>query len=52
MTEYNQTIAILNSLQNFLDNTETPSKALDDLYIDVVRSIKAINHEMENPEND
>ena len=52
MTEYQQTIVILKSLQNFLDNTETPSQALDNLYINVVESIKAINHELENPEND
>lgn len=52
MTEYQQTLVILNSLQNFLDNTETPSQALDNLYLDVVKSIQAINHEMENPDND
>jgi len=50
--EYENTLQLLDGLQSFLDTTETPSEALDNLYTHIINTRRAINHEMENTEND
>jgi hypothetical protein len=45
MTEYEKTLQLLEELQSYLDNTETPSEALDNLYTEIVKAKKDINHE-------
>jgi hypothetical protein len=52
MTEYNRTLVLLEELQTYLDSTETPSEALDNLYTHIINTRRAIIHEMENKEND
>lgn len=52
MTEYNRTLVMLEDLQTYLDGTETPSEALDNLYTHIINTRRAIIHEMENTEND
>jgi hypothetical protein len=52
MVEYENTLQLLDDLQSFLDTTETPSEALDNLYTHIINTRRAINHEMENTEND
>ena len=52
MTEYEKTLQLLDDFQTFLDSTETPSQALDNLYTEIIKARRAIIHEMENPEND
>ena len=50
--EYENTLKLLDDLQTFLDGTETPSEALDNLYTHIINTRRAIIHEMENKEND
>jgi hypothetical protein len=50
--EYENTLQLLEELQTFLDSTETPSEALDNLYTHIINTRRAIIHEMENTEND
>jgi hypothetical protein len=50
--EYENTLQLLEDLQTFLDSTETPSEALDNLYTHIINTRRAIIHEMENKEND
>jgi hypothetical protein len=50
--EYENTLELLENLQTFLDSTETPSEALDNLYTHIINTRRAIIHEMENPENE
>jgi hypothetical protein len=50
--EYEKTLELLEDLQTFLDSTETPSEALDNLYTHIINTRRAIIHEMENTEND
>jgi hypothetical protein len=52
MMEYENTLQLLEELQTFLDGTETPSEALDNLYTHIINTRRAIIHEMENKEND
>ena len=52
MTEYENTLQLLEELQTYLDSTETPSEALDTLYTHIINTRRAIIHEMENTEND
>ena len=52
MTEYEKTLQLLDDLQSYLDSTETPSEALDNLYTHIINTRRAIIHEMENTEND
>jgi hypothetical protein len=50
--EYENTLQLLEDLQTFLDSTETPSEALDNLYTHIINTRRAIIHEMENTENE
>ena len=50
--EYEKTLELLEELQTYLDSTETPSQALDNLYTHIINTRRAIIHEMENTEND
>jgi hypothetical protein len=50
--EYENTLQLLEELQTFLDSTETPSEALDNLYTHIINTRRAIIHEMEAIEND
>jgi hypothetical protein len=52
MTEYNRTLVMLEDLQTYLDSTETPSEALDNLYTHIINTRRAIIHEMEELNND
>jgi hypothetical protein len=45
--EYENTLQLLEDLQTYLDNTETPSEALDSLYTHIINTRRAIIHEME-----
>lgn len=46
MNELQKTLEMLETLQDYLDMTETPSEALDTLYTDVVKAKQAINEEL------
>ena len=50
--EYENTLQLLEELQTFLDSTETPSEALDNLYTHIINTRRAIIHETESTEND
>lgn len=45
--EYENTLQLLEDLQTYLDNTETPSEALDSLYTAIVKAKRDINSEIE-----
>lgn len=46
MNELQKTLDKLEDLQSFLDMTESPSEALDNLYNDIVKAKQAINEEL------
>ena len=46
MNELQKTLDKLEDLQSFLDMTEIPSEALDNLYNDIVKAKQAINDEL------
>lgn len=52
MTEYEKTLQLLDDLQTYLDGTETPSEALDNLYTHIINTRRAIIHEMEELNNE
>lgn len=52
MTEYEKTLELLEDLQTYLDSTETPSQALDNLYTHIINTRRAIIHEMEELNNE